>query len=439
MVASSFIKIFSIVMLVALSISAQRECPSIQAEDNDTEKKRFIVILDKEVKNVTEDHFEIMKECYKTNVQNIHSDESTSTVFDQSSIRDFSVDGSIQGYTSYFTPEFAKTVKKMKNVIIVEEENKIEQDKIFQRFSRRHVINRRAEDDHPTINIDRIDQAKRPLDGKFIYPDSAGEGVNIFIVDSGISLTHREFGGRAKFGRAFCKGCENHIDKHGTFVASVAAGKTVGVARKANIIDVRVFSHTSGTTGTTADKIEGLSFVIQQHKNSKNKNSVVNMSLGVTPPSRALNHVVKEVTDAGIHMAVSAGNDKTDACGQSPASAPSAITVGFTFDTNDTIADLSKNFENFGSNFGKCVDIFAPGVNTRGAYAYNDSDYIVLSGSSFSSPLVAGTLALLISKNGNKPPAELAKDLIKLSTKGIVGGLEHKKGTPNIFLRTPAP
>ncbi|GBC09662.1 hypothetical protein RclHR1_09010015 [Rhizophagus clarus] len=377
MVASSFIKIFSIVMLVALSISAQRECPSIQAENNDTEKKRFIVIFDKKVKNAAEDNYEIMKECYKIQVQNINSDEK----------------------------------------------NKVEEDKIF----RRH---RRAEDDHPTRNVDRIDQAKRPLNGKFIYPDSAGEGVNIFIVDGGISLTHREFGGRAKFGRAFCKGCEKEYDinKHGTIVASVAAGKTVGVARKANIIDVRVLSYKGGTT---TDLIEGLSFVIHKHKNSKYKNSIVNMSLNVIPPSRALNNVVKEVTDAGIHMTVSAGNFETDACGQSPASAPSAITVGATFDTNDTIADFS--------NFGKCVDIFAPGVNAHGAEAYDDNGYVVFSGTSFSSPLVAGTLALLISKNGNKPPAELTKDLIKLSTKGVVKGLKHKKGTPNTFLRTPAP
>src|SRR5438034_779925 len=157
MVASSFIKIFSIVVLAALSISAQRECPSIQAEDN-TEKKRFIVMFDKEVKNAAEDHYEIMKECYKTRVQStIKADESTSTVFDQSAIMDFSVDGSIQGYTSYFTPEFAKAVGKMKNVKLVEEEKEVKVDKILhtapQRFSRRYFINRRAEDDHPPPNI----------------------------------------------------------------------------------------------------------------------------------------------------------------------------------------------------------------------------------------------------------------------------------------------
>ncbi|PKY36191.1 hypothetical protein RhiirB3_458276, partial [Rhizophagus irregularis] len=92
MVASSFIKIFSIVVLVALKVSAQRECPSIQVEDNTTEKKRFIVIFDKEVKNAAEDHYEMMKECYKTRVQSIiKADESNdSTVFDQSAIRDFS-------------------------------------------------------------------------------------------------------------------------------------------------------------------------------------------------------------------------------------------------------------------------------------------------------------------------------------------------------------
>src|SRR4051794_16509970 len=148
MVASSFIKIFSIVVLAAFSVSAQRECPSIQAEDNNTEKKRFIVIFDKEVKNATEDHYEIMKECYKIRVQStIKSDESNSTVLDQSAIRDFSVDGSIQGYTSYFTPEFAKAVGNMKNVKLVEEEKKVKEDKTIGAtcFS----INKRKENDPP--------------------------------------------------------------------------------------------------------------------------------------------------------------------------------------------------------------------------------------------------------------------------------------------------
>ncbi|RGB31541.1 peptidase S8/S53 domain-containing protein, partial [Rhizophagus diaphanus] len=259
------------------------------------------------------------------------------------------------------------------------------------------------------------------LDGKFVYPDSAGKGVNIFIVDSGISLTHEQFDGRAKFGGSFCKDCKRDIiDRHGTFVASVAAGNTVGVARKANIIDVRVLN--AKGEGSTANMIEGLSFVIDQHKNGKNKNSVINMSLGVVPVSRALNDVVKEVTDAGIHIAVSAGNDSKDACGQSPASAPSAITVGATEKTSDAVTDFS--------NIGKCVDIFAPGRKIFGAIPSTENDsYLVLNGTSFSSPLVAGTLALLISKSSNKPPAELTKDLIELSTKGVVTGL--KKGSPD--------
>jgi len=425
MVASSFIKIFSIVVLVALKVSAQRECPSIQVKDNITEKKRFIVIFDKEVKNATKDHYDMMKECYKTRVHStIIADESNSTVFDQSAIRDFSVDGSIQGYTSYFTPEFAKAVGKMKNVKLVEEEKQVKEDKSLGAIC--FSIDRREENDPPP-GIDRIDQAKRPLDGKFVYPDSAGEGVNIFIVDSGILLTHNEFGGRAKFGRSFCKDCKrNDIDRHGTFVASIAAGKTVGVARKANIIDVRVLN--SYGEGSTADWIEGLSFVIDQHKSGKSKNSVINMSLG-NSVSQALNNAVKEVTDAGIHMAVAAGNEFQDACKESPAAAPSAITVGSTEDKSDAITDFS--------NFGKCVDIFAPGRNFLGACINSDHDYVNLTGTSFSSPLVAGTLALLISKSGNKPPAALTQDLLKLSTKGVITGL--KKGSPNVLLRTPAP
>ena len=147
------------------------------------------------------------------------------------------------------------------------------------------------------------------------------------------------------------------------------------------------------------------------------------------PVSQALNNVVKEATDAGIHVAVSAGNFGRDACEQSPASTPSAITVGAIEDKSDAITDFS--------NFGKCVDIFAPGLNFLGATVGSDNAYVVESGTSCSSPVVAGTLALLIAKSGNKPPAALTKDLINLSTKGVITGL--KKGSPDAFIRTPAP
>src|SRR3954454_9508917 len=153
------------------------------------------------------------------------------------------------------------------------------------------------------------------------------------------------------------------------------------------------------------------------------------MSLGYDL-SRAINHAVKEVTDAGIHIAVSAGNESQDACNLLPAAAPSAITVGATEDTSDAVTDFS--------NIGRCVDIFAPGRNSLGACISEDNDlYYIADGTSSSSPLVAGTLALLISKSGNKPPAALAKDLIKLSTKGVITGL--KKDSPDALLRIPAP
>ncbi|RGB39506.1 peptidase S8/S53 domain-containing protein [Rhizophagus diaphanus] len=288
-----------------------------------------------------------------------------------------------------------------------------------------HLISR-AVDNDPTFNIDRIDQAKRPPNGKYTFPDSAGKGVNIFIVDTGITTTHSEFGKRAKFGGSFCDGCNNDDENgHGTHVASIAAGKTLGVARNANVIAVRVLD--GNGSGSNSGVIAGLEFVGNQHAKGKNKNSVVNMSLGGAK-SKAVNDAVAKLTAAGVHVVVAAGNESQDACNTSPASEPSAITVGATEKNSDAVTDFS--------NFGKCTDIFAPGRDIEGADFEDDNGTVVFSGTSQACPHVAGTVALIIAEDGNQSPAAMAKTLNELSTKGVVKGL--KNGSPDSFLRTPS-
>jgi len=151
------------------------------------------------------------------------------------------------------------------------------------------------------------------------------------------------------------------------------------------------------------------------------------MSLG-GGTSQAIDKVVNDLTVAGIHVVVAAGNESEDACNGSPSAAPSAITVGATEDTSDRITNFS--------NFGKCIDIFAPGRRIKSAASNNNNGSVIFSGTSQASPHVAGAVALFIAKSGNTSPKSMASEIIKLSTEDVVDGLDSS--TPNRFLRIPS-
>ncbi|CAG8596558.1 7507_t:CDS:2, partial [Gigaspora rosea] len=195
-------------------------------------------------------------------------------------------------------------------------------------------------------NLDRIDQAKLPLDGEYNYPKSSGFGVNVYIVDT-----------------------------HGTHVAGIVGGITWGVAKLVRLISIKVFD--ASGPGTFADVIAGLAYIASQHANSTNKNTVVNMSLG-GDRNQAVNDAVKALTSMGIHVVVAAGNFADDACNFSPASEPSAVCVGATEDISDAVASFS--------NFGSCVNIFAPGTNIKSAGITSKNSTAVHSGTSMATP-----------------------------------------------------
>ncbi|CAG8557914.1 10258_t:CDS:2, partial [Cetraspora pellucida] len=266
----------------------------------------------------------------------------------------------------------------------------------------------------PEPGLDRIDQAKVALDKKFAFPDSAGQDVNVFIVDTGIRKTHKEFEGRAKSGGAFCDGCTSDDDGngHGTQVAGIVAGKTFGVSKKSTVIAIKVLGNAG--FGTITDVISGLTSVLAQHQNATNKNTVVNMSLEALK-SHALNSAVKALTDAGIHVVVAAGNDADDACNSSPSSELSAITVG-------------------------AVDIEPTDTKKNGNE--NDNATLIFSGTSQATPHASGSIALIIAKEGNKSPADMATALKNLSTINVIDFSPVQgadKDSPNNLLRVPAP
>ncbi|CAG8482869.1 16011_t:CDS:2 [Dentiscutata erythropus] len=365
-------------------------------------------------------HFQWLKNNQSRCIEKI--DKSISSFSNKNCVKDFSAkSGMFNGYSGWFTQVFVDKELKQRNDVDIVEEDCI--------MTIQHVIRRDAQL-QPPEGLDRIDQAKFPLDGQYIFPNTAGQGVNIFIVDTGVRITHQEFEGRATFGGSFCAGCNNQDENgHGTNVAAIAAGKTFGVAKKANIIAIGVLGANGG--GAVSGILNGLSFIQDNHTSGNNKNSVVNMSLGGNF-STAFNTAVQKLTVAGIHVVVAAGNNGKDACQTSPASEPSAITVGATEDTSDDLTNFS--------NFGKCVDIYAPGRNVEGAGINNNTDTSIKSGTSQATPHVAGTLALIIAKNGNQSPAAMAKTLSNLSTKGVIIFSGNAANTSiNNFLRVPAP
>jgi cerevisin len=214
------------------------------------------------------------------------------------------------------------------------------------------------------------------LDYTYTYSDPAGDGVDIYIIDTGIYIEHEEFEGRATFG--YAAGSYQMLDGngHGTHCAGTAAGKTYGVAKNASLIAVKVISDNG--QGATSDIIDGLNWVVTNVA-STGRPSIASMSLGGSV-SDALDALVNQTVAANITVVVAAGNDNTDASTQSPARVASAITVA--------AANITNTKASF-SNYGAPVDIWAPGVDVTSAWPFtNDTSTKVLSGTSMATPHV---------------------------------------------------
>lgn len=268
-----------------------------------------------------------------------------------------------------------------------------------------------------TWGLDRIDQRDRPLNGTYVYTPT-GAGVHAYIIDTGIRVAHTQFGGRASISFDSIGDGQNGNDcnGHGTHVAGTVGGSTYGVAKGVSLHAVRVLDCQGN--GTDATVIAGIDWVTANHASP----AVANMSLG-GGASPTLDSAVQNSINSGVTYAIAAGNDGLNACNYSPARVAAAITVGST-----TSTDARSSF----SNYGTCLDIFAPGSSITSAWNTSNTATNTISGTSMATPHVAGVAALYLQNNPTASPATVAGAITSTATSGRLTGIGT--GSPNLLL-----
>ena len=274
---------------------------------------------------------------------------------------------------------------------------------------------------------------------KYLYASDGGEGVDAYVIDTGTNINHVDFEGRASWGKTIPSGdADEDGNGHGTHCSGTVAGKKYGVAKKAKVYAVKVLR--SNGSGTMADVVAGVEWAAKAHiesvkqakagKRKGFKGSVANMSLG-GGKTKALDDTVNAAVSVGIHFAVAAGNDNADACKYSPAAADLAVTVGAS-----AIDDSRAYF----SNWGKCTDIFAPGLSILSTWIGSNTATNTISGTSMASPHICGLLAYYLSLQpasdsdyslAEITPEKMKSNLLKIATEDALSDLPA--GTPNLL------
>ncbi|GGN05698.1 subtilisin family serine protease [Actinoplanes campanulatus] len=294
----------------------------------------------------------------------------------------------LNGYEASLTEAQAKRLAANSKVAYVEQNQ---------------VVSLAATQSNAPWGLDRIDQRARPLSTTYTYPVTASN-VTAYIIDTGILYTHSQFGGRATAGYDAVGSGAVDCNGHGTHVAGTVGGSTYGVAKAVRLVGVRVLN-CSGS-GTTAGVIAGVNWVTSNAV----KPAVANMSLG-GGASTSIDTAVRNSIAAGITYAVAAGNSNANACNYSPARVPTAITVGAT-----TSTDARASY----SNYGSCLDIFAPGSSIISSWYTSTTATNTISGTSMASPHVAGAAALVLSRNPSYTPAQVSSALTTNATPSVV-------------------
>ncbi|KAI3321631.1 peptidase S8/S53 domain-containing protein [Xylariaceae sp. AK1471] len=274
---------------------------------------------------------------------------------------------------------------------------------------------------------------------KYLYAADGGEGVDVYVIDTGTNIEHVDFEGRAKWGKTIPSGDEDEDGNgHGTHCSGTVAGKKYGVAKKAHVYAVKVLR--SNGSGSMSDVMRGVEWATEAHldqveaakKGSRKgfKGSTANMSLG-GGKSPSLDQAVNAAVTAGLHFAVAAGNDNADACKYSPAAAEKAMTVG---------ASALDDSRAYFSNWGKCVDIFGPGLSIQSTWIGSKTAINTISGTSMASPHLCGLTAYFLSLQPSKEseygmaemtPEKLKSNMVSIATKGALSDIPSD--TPNLL------
>lgn len=298
----------------------------------------------------------------------------------------------MKGYSASMTPAEAKQLAKEPSVATVEKDG---------------IVSAALLQSSATWGLDRIDQRSFPLTSSFSYT-SSGVGVTAYVLDTGVRTSHADFGGRVSAGFDAVDGSlpADDCNGHGTHVAGTIGSATYGVAKGVTIVPVRVLD--CNAFGYWSWVIAGIDWVTAHHQ--KGKPAVANMSLSGGKNSSVNSAVSKSIQD-GVSYVFAAGNDGTNACNYSPASVSAGLTIGAT-DNTDTKASWS--------NYGSCIDWFAPGVNIVSTSYVSDAATAAMNGTSMASPHVAGVAAQYLQKSPTASPSTVRSKLYNLTTKNIV-------------------
>ncbi|QBR93947.1 S8 family peptidase [Nocardioides euryhalodurans] len=313
----------------------------------------------------------------------------------------------LEGFSARMSDRAVARLQENPNVAFIEADQRVSVD---------------ATQSPATWGLDRIDQRNLPLDNAYTYTPT-GQGVTAYIIDTGILASHNEFGGRVGSGYTAINDGRGTSDcnGHGTHVAGTVGGTTYGVAKQVSLRPVRVLD--CNGSGSTSGVIAGVDWVTSNH--AAGAPAVANMSLG-GGVSSALDTAVNNSIADGVTYAVAAGNENTNACNGSPSRVASALTVGST-----TSTDARSSF----SNYGSCLDLFAPGSAITSAWHTGNAATNTISGTSMATPHVAGVAALYLQGSPSASPATVNNAITSTATTGVVSGAQT--GSPNRLLYSP--